>query len=429
MAQLNDSSLVNDANLQGYWRFEDDYVDVSANSYDLTASGSPVFATGKFGKGLDLETTSSQKATIASAPNLNITGSQTWACWFKPESIGANHFLMSKRTGANHDLYVESDGGPTFYLAGLTTNIFINHSSNMSAGTWYFVVGRYNSATNELAIFLNGVKETVTASGSATGATGEFAIGVDSGGTTYADGIIDDAYIFNRALSDTEVNDLYTGISASPSPSVSVSSSPSVSLSLSPSITPSVSISLSPSISISLSPSISLSLSISLSPSSSASPSSSSSLSVSASPSISVSASPSSGYSLYSRGDEVGLPSTTSDLETTYTEAEETRVSTRNDIRVSQTGTLEYMIHQFKVFVGSETYGTIEAELQSTLDPRYSTVYLQVYNQNTGAWETKDSEAESDSDVDFELSATISDLTDYKDSGQVVTARIYQLAI
>jgi hypothetical protein len=132
---------------------------------------------------------------------------------------------------------------------------------------------------------------------------------------------------------------------------------------------------------------------------------------------------------MFTRDDQSSLPSNDNDLTTQYTEQEEEDVSVRDDTRVGQAGTLQYMIHQFKKFVGSQTYALIEAEVQSTLDPRYSTVYLQIYNRNSSTWETIDSNSTSDSDVDFELSAVVSDLTNYKDASNVVSCRIYQLAI
>lgn len=86
-------------------------------------------------------------------------------------------------------------------------------------------------------------------------------------------------------------------------------------------------------------------------------------------------------------------------------------------------------MHQFKGFVGSETRATIEWEGQSSLAPKYSAVYLQIYNHNTSAWETKTSNSTADDGIDFELSATITDLTNYKDSSNVISCRVYQLAI
>lgn len=227
------------------------------------------------------------------------------------------------------------------------------------------------------------------------------------------------------------------GNSGSSSVSPSASASGSASLSPSSSASKSASASLSPSASTSASPSPSLSpsgsasksasASVSASESKSASASGSASLSPSSSASASVSASPSEGYSLYTRGDEVTLLVDTSDLETSYTDAEELKVSERDKIYVSQTGAAQYILHQFKKFVGDNTTCKVEVELKSTLAPTSSTIYLQIYNKLTG-WETLTTNNTFPADTNLEMEKRIPDLTNYKDDHGVVTCRVYQLA-
>jgi hypothetical protein len=221
----------------------------------------------------------------------------------------------------------------------------------------------------------------------------------------------------SRSIQFTGTSETWMGVylslapfTGSPSPSLSPSLSPSVSISLSPSVSESRSISLSPSTSISLSPSASISLSPSVSPS------------------VSVSASPSIGFSNYTRGNYAALPANDNDLEVAYTAQDETDVSTKDDIRVGQTGVLEYMLHQFKDFVGSNTACQVEWEGQTSQAPSVSTVYLQVYNRTTGEWDTIDSDNTSNVDTDFSLLAEIPDLTNYKDASNVISCRVYQLS-
>jgi len=104
-------------------------------------------------------------------------------------------------------------------------------------------------------------------------------------------------------------------------------------------------------------------------------------------------------------------------------------VATKNDVRVAQTGAAEYMIHQYKDFVGAETSCLLECELQTSLDPSSSTVYLQIYNHNTTTWDTVDSDNSSLPDTDFILTASIADLTNYKDGTNVISCRVYQQAL
>jgi len=183
----------------------------------------------------------------------------------------------------------------------------------------------------------------------------------------------------------------------------------------------------SASFSASLSPSVTRSASLSPSVTRSASLSASLSPSESTSPSLSESLSPSVGYELITRGDDAILPNNADNLETTYTDDEEEDIEKRDNVYVGQTGTLQYMMHQIKVFIGTETFCSVEWEGKSTLAPSDSTVYLQVFNETTSAWETVDSNSTASYDTNFELSGKIPNVTDYV-SSDVITFRIYQFA-
>jgi hypothetical protein len=113
-------------------------------------------------------------------------------------------------------------------------------------------------------------------------------------------------------------------------------------------------------------------------------------------------------------------------LENAYSEQDYTDVATDNDVYVSQTATNEYTIHQFKNYV-STIGATLTCKAKSNTAPSDSTVYLQIYNYDTPAWETVDSDNTTGADTEFTLEANVPDLTDYKD-GNVITCRVYQLS-
>jgi hypothetical protein len=123
------------------------------------------------------------------------------------------------------------------------------------------------------------------------------------------------------------------------------------------------------------------------------------------------------------------LPANDNNLETDYTPQEVLDVATKNDIRVPQSATGEYAIHQYKDFVGTASSCSLEWEGQTNCAPVFSTVYLQIYNRNTTLWENVDSDGASPVDTDFTLSGNIPDLTNYKDGSNVISCRIYQLAV
>ncbi len=122
------------------------------------------------------------------------------------------------------------------------------------------------------------------------------------------------------------------------------------------------------------------------------------------------------------------MPGNDNDLETNYSVQDVTDVSSKDDNRVAQTGTSQYMIHQFKDFVGAEMACTLEWEGQTTLAPSSAAVYLQIYNHTTTTWIEVDSDNASDTNTDFQLLGNMADLTNYKDADNTISCRVYQLA-
>jgi hypothetical protein len=138
---------------------------------------------------------------------------------------------------------------------------------------------------------------------------------------------------------------------------------------------------------------------------------------------------PTSPYTRYTRGNYASLPTGSANLETVYSAQNITDVSSKNDVRVAQTGASEYMIHQFEEYVGDKTSSFLEWEGQTDLDPSTSTVYLQIYNRTNTTWDQVSSYSTSTVNTDFTLSGTVADLTNYKDAANVISCRVYQQAI
>jgi len=159
--------------------------------------------------------------------------------------------------------------------------------------------------------------------------------------------------------------------------------------------------------------------------------------------SVSPSASPSVGYADYTRGEYTALPADDTDLTTVYSAGDIADVAVEDVAWVTQTATLKYAIHQYKNFAEGTNKCFIEWIGQSS--NLTNPVVLQIYNRISPGWETIDqmpitynsiydtysSEhayyGSPGVDVDFRLSASIPDLTNYKDGQGVIACRIYQL--
>lgn len=131
---------------------------------------------------------------------------------------------------------------------------------------------------------------------------------------------------------------------------------------------------------------------------------------------------------LYTRGEAAALPGDDSDMATAYSAQDYLDVEIDDATRVEQTAQDEYFaIHLFKNYIGTATSCSLICNLQSSVAPSDSPVYLQIYNYNLAEWETVDSDSAALADTDFTLEASVPDTADYLSSG-VVCCRVYQLA-
>lgn len=113
-------------------------------------------------------------------------------------------------------------------------------------------------------------------------------------------------------------------------------------------------------------------------------------------------------------------------METTYTTPDLDKVYSNDGIRVGQTASGEFAIHQFKDYMGSSSSCTLTWDGQSDYAPSSSAVKLQIYNNDTDTWSDVDFDNETGANTDFLLTGVIADLTDYKDAQDIITCRVYQ---
>lgn len=212
MPALDRHYLYNDANLQGYWKLDGDYADSSINGYDLTVSGSPTDVAGKFSLGKDFVRSSSQYASVAGA-NLRVATSQSFGGWIKFDSISLDMRIMgvADSTPTNYIdlLLVSSTNKISFQGTGLSTDA--QTTTIITAGGLYFIVGVYDSVNGRIKIYVNGKEETDNAvTGTHTAGTGDFALGrMGAYNADYFDGVLDDCFFFNKALTSTEIQSLF----------------------------------------------------------------------------------------------------------------------------------------------------------------------------------------------------------------------------
>lgn len=129
----------------------------------------------------------------------------------------------------------------------------------------------------------------------------------------------------------------------------------------------------------------------------------------------------------YSRENKVSLPTVNTTLATLATTAEAIAMASDDNANYVNVDGNNFLIHQYEY---TNTNGTQAVTAtwngQTTTAPSSKTVYLQIWNYTTSAWETLTSNSSTAANTDFTLSATKnSSMSDYY-SGNVVIFRVYQ---
>jgi len=218
--------------LVGWWKLDDgsgaSAADSSGNGNTLTpADGTPTYtASGKIGGAFTFSAASTQDESTSSETTLKLTGSWTASTWFKLASAPASgkaYALLEKDdnfSDANYGLYVDNASGnygtgvgwAVSYKPQSGTVYTTKYVTALTTGTWYLLTGVYDG-TN-LTLYLNGIQASASIPGGANnpapGAGQGFFLGRDQTGTgEYLNGTLDDARVYNRALSASEIWDLY----------------------------------------------------------------------------------------------------------------------------------------------------------------------------------------------------------------------------
>ena len=205
--------------------------DVSVYGNTGTINGASWTAQGKFGSALNFDGASSW-VTVNDSDALDLTGAMTLEAWAYPtvapgtwttialkEAPPGNLAYMMQANPSNHPIaYISTD---TQGLQG------VEGPQALSLNTWTHLAATYDGAT--LRLYVNGtVVATQALSGNILTSGGPLRIGGNSIWGEYFVGTIDEVRIYNRALSQPEIeSDMNTPIVApTPSPTPTATTTP-----------------------------------------------------------------------------------------------------------------------------------------------------------------------------------------------------------
>lgn len=196
--------------LVSYWEFEQNVEDsIGVNDgtrYNFTNG----YVTGKYGYGLDFNSTAEQYVDYGNDTSLNFgSGDFSVELWVKTTQVG--HGVLSKYDFINDIGYIfsiESYGG---YFGVFDGVVYPDATSttNVSDGTWHHIVGIRNG--DNVTIYVDGDWEDTESQGTmgSTDVTDDLLMGYYNGWGDYFNGTIDNVRIWDRALTEEEIESLY----------------------------------------------------------------------------------------------------------------------------------------------------------------------------------------------------------------------------
>jgi len=150
-------------------------------------------------------------------PNFSLDQSFTVVAWYKTTTSNISQRILGVREDMNSItilLGFHSPEGLHFQLRqDISNNTELVGDFSSTDGYWHHVAGVFNATTNLTELFLDGeIIASTYFNGNLNDQTRKIYIGagnIDDGPKEYFNGSIDDIRIYNRALSDVEIDSLY----------------------------------------------------------------------------------------------------------------------------------------------------------------------------------------------------------------------------
>lgn len=195
---------------------------------DLTDTGSVGAGTGYSDLGASFDNSRdfvpNDEFTHSDNATFDLTSDFTLSLLFNPDDVTSNSGLINKWSGASnrgYEMFQRNDGKFTLEITSdgtSGTQDSVVSTTALSNGTWYLLTGVFEASTR-MELYIDGSSDatnTTSIEASVYNSSASFRVGsID--GASYANGQMNDLIIWNTALTDanvTELYDLYTTATA-----------------------------------------------------------------------------------------------------------------------------------------------------------------------------------------------------------------------
>ena len=180
--------------------------DISGNNNNGTLQNGAGFAAGYVGQAFSFDG-NDDKVVVPHNSTLDPPSGQVTAeAWVNPSVLNNQGSIINKRTSGNVGYTLEPTAAGTllWYVVTSGGGFTVTSTNTLPLNTWTHVAGTYDGTA--LRIYINGQPAgSVNATGSVTATTGNLVIGENNVNTSNWTGLIDEPSVYDRALSQTEI--------------------------------------------------------------------------------------------------------------------------------------------------------------------------------------------------------------------------------
>lgn len=205
--------------LIAYYPFNNNANDESGNGHNGQINGSVPFVQGKYGNGVSFNGSGANFIRIPHNSQLNFVGSFSICAWISTTDTTTPAHVISKGRDIN-SAYAIAGGGKAIYFNNSYNNGGgVRYYGSFPYNEWHFVVGVINVQAGKVEYYYDGVKSAESNLGSVQpNITTDYPLILGrhftyiNGGSDYPypfKGKLDEARLYNRALTQSEVSRLY----------------------------------------------------------------------------------------------------------------------------------------------------------------------------------------------------------------------------
>jgi hypothetical protein len=153
-------------------------------------------------------------------PNPTALPSMTWGAWVKPSATNPIRTVLSADdSGYNRDSNIGNRGGSTWSV--FTGSSVIGSDVTPSTSGWTFLAASYDQSSRTMIFYVNVTSTTITNT-SFGSSFGYFDIGHNPDYGEYFNGSIDNVFVYNQALTSTQIAAIQSSGFPVPEPSTGV---------------------------------------------------------------------------------------------------------------------------------------------------------------------------------------------------------------